>query len=390
MLPAFAADAPIAGSASTRDYSLIGANAQRALEQGLASAQWYQTPIPRKQMKELMRRSDMPAIKDTMIWLGVMLISAAAGVYFWGSWLCIPFWVVYGVLYGSATDSRWHECGHGTAFKTRWMNDVVYQIASFMNMKNPVWYRWSHARHHTDTIIVGRDLEILAMRPPKIISFALDFFGVVYGVNATLTMLRHAAGRVSAEENTFIPASEHSKMIWTARIWVLIHAATITLAITLGSWLPLMIIGLPFFYGVWHATMVGLLQHGGLAENVTDHRLNSRTVYMNPVSRFIYWNMNYHVEHHMFPMVPYHALPKLHELVRHDTPAPTPSIWAGYREMLPVFLRQLREPDYYLRRELPPTANPYQDTPPAPGHGADASRTPSENGIRTPAVAVLS
>ena len=53
--------------------------------------------------------------------------------------------------------------------------------------------------------------------------------------------------------------------------------------------------------------MTGLLQHGGLADNVTDHRLNSRTVYMNPVSRFIYWNMNYHVEHHMFPMVPYHA-----------------------------------------------------------------------------------
>ena len=38
-----------------------------------------------------------------------------------------------------------------------------------------------------------------------------------------------------------------------------------------------------------------------------DHRLNSRTVYMNPISRFIYWNMNYHIEHHMFPMVPYHA-----------------------------------------------------------------------------------
>jgi hypothetical protein len=73
--------------------------------------------------------------------------------------------------------------------------------------------------------------------------------------------------------------------------------------------------------------ITGLLQHGGLADNVIDHRLNSRTVYMNPVSRFIYWNMNYHVEHHMFPMVPYHALPKLHELIKHDLPAPCPSIW---------------------------------------------------------------
>jgi fatty acid desaturase len=50
--------------------------------------------------------------------------------------------------------------------------------------------------------------------------------------------------------------------------------------------------------------MTGHLQHAGLADNVLDHRLNTRTVYMNPLSRYVYWNMNYHVEHHMFPMVP--------------------------------------------------------------------------------------
>ena len=43
-----------------------------------------------------------------------------------------------------------------------------------------------------------------------------------------------------------------------------------------------MVIGLPRMYGAWHHVMTGLLQHGGLADNVTDHRLNSRTVYMNP------------------------------------------------------------------------------------------------------------
>ena len=70
---------------------------------------------------------------------------------------------------------------------------------------------------------------------------------------------------------------------------------------------------LPSIYGGWLYLVFGLTQHAGLAEDVLDHRLNSRTVYMNPVLRFLYWNMNYHVEHHMFPMVPYHALPKLHE-----------------------------------------------------------------------------
>src|SRR2546430_853233 len=70
----------------------------------------------------------------------------------------------------------------------------------------------------------------------------------------------------------------------------------------------------------------GMTQHAGLAENVLDHRLNCRTVYMNPVHRYLYWNMNYHVEHHMFPLVPYHALPQLHELVKDDCPKPYTSI----------------------------------------------------------------
>ena len=93
-------------------------------------------------------------------------------------------------------------------------------------------------------------------------------------------------------------------------------------------------------YGKWHETIVGLTQHAGLAENVTDHRLNTRTVYMNPITRFLYWNMNYHLEHHMFPMVPYHRLKDLHEEIKADLPATTPSIVAAYREIIPVMLRQ--------------------------------------------------
>jgi fatty acid desaturase len=106
--------------------------------------------------------------------------------------------------------------------------------------------------------------------------------------------------------------------------------------------------------------MTGLMQHGGLADDVLDHRMNSRTVYINPVSRFIYWNMNYHVEHHMFPMVPYHALPRLHALIAHDLPAPNRSIREAYSEILPMWFKQLRGEDCFILRRLPDTAKPYR------------------------------
>jgi fatty acid desaturase len=344
-----------------RNYSLLGPDARRAVETGLAAAEWYHSDVPRKEMKALMAREDAPAIRDTLLLYGLMILFAGAGLWLWPSWWSAPFWAAYGVLYGSASDSRWHECGHGTAFRTPWMNNAVYQIASFMIVRNPVTWRWSHARHHTDTIIVGRDPEIAVMRPPAALRLLSNVVGLADAWTGWRRMLLNASGRLDPEEATFIPESEKPKVVRVARVWVAIYALTLWLAFWTQSILPLMVVGLPRLYGAWHHIMTGLLQHGALADNVIDHRLNSRTVLMNPVSRFIYWNMNYHVEHHMFPMVPYHRLPELHARIRDDLPPPTPSIWAGYREMLPVLMRQLGGSDEVLRPSLPGTARPFRD-----------------------------
>ncbi len=343
-----------------RDYSLIGPSARRAAEQGLVAADWYHPDVPRKRMKELMRRSDGRALRDTALWLALLVAAGVGGGVFWGTWLTVPFFIVYGVLYGSATDSRWHESGHGTAFRTSWLNELLYQIASFMNMKEPTFWRWSHARHHTDTIIVGRDREIAAMRPPDAAKLVINVIGLRDAWDTAISVGRHAAGRLTEEEKTFIPESERFRVYREARAWVAIYVLVVAAAIVLHSFLPLMYVGLPTLYGRWLAALFGLSQHAGLAENVLDHRLNARTIYMNPVFRFLYWNMNYHVEHHMFPMVPYHALPQLHAEIAHELPTPYPSLLAAYREIVPTLLRQMREPGYYVRRELPPAAQPFR------------------------------
>ncbi len=343
-----------------RDYSLTGPARDRAIERGLASAEWYHSDIPRDQMKALLQRRNEPALRDTFIWIGLMIICAICGIATWGTVWAIPFFLVYGVLYGSACDSRWHECGHNSAFKTVWMNRSVYVLASFMVMRNPVSWRWSHMRHHVDTFIVGRDPEFSFMRPTSMARKAMMFIGIPDVFQHFAILWRNALGQFSADERDYIPEQQLPQATFWARIFVAIHLGAVALAIATWSLLPLMIIGGPRIYGTWHMVMTGLLQHGGLAEDVLDHRLNSRTVYMNPISRWIYWNMNYHVEHHMFPMVPFHALPKLHELIKHDLPPANTSIIDGYREVISSLKRQRVEPDHYTRKDLPPTAKPYR------------------------------
>ena len=349
-----------------RDYSLYGADAAAAAANGLVTEDWYRTPLDRKVMKGLMRRSDQPATRDSIILFSAMAVFAATAIWLMPSWWALPFWLAYGVIYGSAMDSRWHECGHGTAFKTRWKNAAVYHIACFCMMRDPYCWKFSHARHHSDTIIVGRDPEISIMRPVMMLKMLANLFGLLDARDGVTRMVVHASGRMLADERLYVAEVFYPKTYRTARIWLLIYLAVVGLAIALQSWVPLLLVGLPRLYGAWHMVLCGWLQHGGLADNVLDHRLNSRTVQMNPLSRFIYWNMNYHVEHHMFPLVPYYKLPELQAACAHDFPAPNRSVLAAYAEMLPALWRQRRDADYYVRRSLPSTANPYHDGPLAP------------------------
>lgn len=338
---------------TVRDYSLVGAETPIAIKLGLADANWYKSPVSREEMRELLVRKDGPAIRDTIIWLSLIISSGYLVFLWWGSWFVIFPYFIYSVLYASTSDSRWHESSHGTAFKTDWMNNLLYEIASFMVFRQSTVWRWSHARHHSDTLIRGRDPEIAVPRPPKIRMILLAFVGIRGAIPEMRRTFLHASGRIDPEVATYLPVHEYAKVIFKARIYISIYLMVITIAIFSRSILPLMLIGLPMIFGGWLLPIYGLTQHAALQENVLDHRLNCRTVYMNRIHRFLYWNMNYHVEHHMYPLVPYHALPHLHKLIKDDCPEPYKSITDAFREIIPAIMRQAKDPAYFVERKIP-------------------------------------
>lgn len=338
---------------SRPDYSLTGVNAALAVEKGLAEADWYQCAVPRETMRKLLERRDGPAMRDTALWFGLIFGFGYATYLLWGSWWALLTYMVYSVLYASTSDSRWHESGHGTAFKTDWMNNVLYEVASFMVMRESTVWRWSHNRHHSDTIIVGRDPEIAVPRPPDILAILLSFFNLGVYPKYFRHIVLHSMGRMTADEKTFIPEMEYSTVYRKARVYSALYIAVIGLAIYSRSILPPLFIGFVNLFGTWLLVVYGLTQHTGLAENTLDHRLNCRTVHMNAIHRYLYWNMNYHVEHHMFPLVPYHALPELHTAVKDDCPAPYPSLLSAWREIVPSVLKQIKDPAFHVKRQLP-------------------------------------
>jgi fatty acid desaturase len=107
-----------------------------------------------------------------------------------------------------------------------------------------------------------------------------------------------------------------------SRIYVFLWLFVIIISIYLQSWLPVIMIILPPFYGNTILMICGMTQHAGLADNVKDHRKSTRTVIMNPFISFLYSNMEYHIEHHIFPKIPCHNLKKFHKVVKDQMPKP--------------------------------------------------------------------
>ena len=84
-----------------RDYSLVGRETRRAIESGLAEAEWYKSPVPRDKMRELLVRKNGPAIRDTIIWFGLISGSGYLVFLWWGSWFALFPYIIYSALYAS-------------------------------------------------------------------------------------------------------------------------------------------------------------------------------------------------------------------------------------------------------------------------------------------------
>jgi len=313
---------------------------------------WFSAKIDRKEFKKLIKRSDDVALRDFALWFALLFVSGLGGYLTWGTIWAVPFFAVYGILY-SAADHRHHELSHGTPFKTIWLNNVMFHICAFMTLREGCYYRWSHTRHHSHTLLVGKDPEIAAQRPPRLLAAFSDIFFIADGWTQFKRIARNATGKLTADGQHFVPESEVYKVARASRIYLAIVALVIVAALATQSWLPLMYVVLPRFYGGLLSQIFNYSQHAGLAEDVYDHRLNCRTVVMNPVFSFLYANMNYHIEHHMFPMVPYYNLPKLHEMIKDQCPPAINGMWEAYQEIIPAVFWQNRDPSWFIDRYEP-------------------------------------
>lgn len=322
---------------------------------------WYRTPIPTDVFKRLHQRSDARAMVYTLGFLGVYATTATLAFLSWRNHL--PWYVtvllvfLHGMVASFLTNGM-HELGHGTVFKTKALNEFFCRVLSFLGWLHPDMFTGSHQRHHRYTLHNPDDQEVILPTKLMLKHFLEQGFINVRGFKwMFLYTLRLACGRFEGtwELICFPPEQPQLRTVpvrW-ARCVLIGHVLIAAVSLHYGLWIIPVLVSLTPAYGAWLFFLCNNTQHIGLQDKVPDFRLCCRTVILSPPIAFLFWQMNYHMEHHMFAAVPCYNLKKLHEAVRYDVPPPPVGLVACWRHIISVLRRQAKEPTYQYVAELP-------------------------------------
>ncbi len=290
---------------------------------------FYETArLDEGKLRELLKKENATATARFVLLYAGVLLSAAGLIYLiyagadWYLWL--PVLLLHSLLTGCGLFAAMHETVHQTAFRSRALNKWAARLASLWHVYAPSMFRELHYAHHRHTHVQGLDPEISLGRQPvrSVVYNRLTYIGWLTG----LPLLLFKTGMVVMGA-LGLPESVREKIYPFARAEVRAEIAVESWAIllfnlgigALGFWVD------ASFFALWLGTALG---HSMLAFYVTgehnglpyegDILARTRSMRTSAPVRWLMWNMPYHAEHHAYPAVPFHALPRLHEALKED------------------------------------------------------------------------
>jgi fatty acid desaturase len=321
---------------------------------------WYKSPLSRETLAALNQRSDWQGLLQTLGHLALLGLSGAAA---WHAADHLPvagfglLLFVHGTFFAFLSNA-FHELCHQTVFRTKWLNTLFLNLVSFVSWSNPVMFWASHQEHHKYTLHPPDDLEVVLPQKLTLQSFVRSALVNPWDFVFRLKLVtRLCFGRVEGRwEEVLFPDTavvpRRSLFNW-ARLTLVGHLLIVIVSLSFGFWQVPVLFTLAPFYGGWLQYLCNNTQHAGLQDNVPDFRLCTRTFLTNRFVRFLYWHMNYHIEHHMYAAVPCYNLGKLHTAIHSDLPHCPVGLVAAWREIIPILQRQKVDPQFQFVAQLP-------------------------------------
>jgi fatty acid desaturase len=201
--------------------------------------------------------------------------------------------------------------------------------------------RIMHFTHHKFTNVPDKDPELMGAAksetPDTLARFLWSLSAIPYWLRRLSSLAKNFCGNVRDEH--YMSGREKAMVIREARLHVYVYALVAVVSVRLESWIAVHYWLLPLLLTKPLHHIQNIVEHTGmpLGDDVT---VNTRTIHVNPILRWMCWNMQYHCAHHLFAAVPFYNLPSLDR----ELSAVQRSVFPGYVAAALDVIHRSRDP----------------------------------------------
>jgi fatty acid desaturase len=276
--------------------------------------------LTREELSGLMEIRHGRVVFDMVLFWVAILGSLEAALYFHSWWVSVLVFLIIGCLQ-NALITWTHEASHCSLHRNRKINDWIADLflagPGGISVKQ---YRWHHVNHHKYLGDPEKEIELVAwlcLRGGNLFAqIAKHLLG-----GAALAIVRRKQ-RFSQPDSPHRPPPPRSLPAWIGFIGV--NGALFAMCALQGQWwLYFLLWVLPLFtIAMLISNFRTIVEHQASADVCDLGRVPmtnfTRMIETNPIERFLIAPVGfyYHLEHHLYPSVPYHRLGELRRLLK--------------------------------------------------------------------------
>lgn len=219
-----------------------------------------------------------------------------------------------------------HEGTHDLISRRKWLNETLsWFTLGLVGISRAAHREFHHDHHRQPHEAADPEFQLFDRVVHRVPGWAylLIPFAAAAGVNAY-------PFRVAK------PPEVRRRVVLDLALCGVLHGA---LLLVLGIRTYLLFVVAPMFTGLLGATVVrSICEHHAVPEG--DEWTNARSIETNPVVGFLWSNVNHHLEHHLFPGVPFHELPALRRLLAEEYVRRGAHVERGYLRTTLALLRE--------------------------------------------------
>jgi fatty acid desaturase len=223
---------------------------------------------------------------------------------------CVPLYLLAAAaLHGISLFT--HEAVHGTLCSNAKWNAALGAVCAWPVLQNFAAYRVLHLRHHDHLGLPGDPDHYNNYTHWSWLLFLMHWGRLIIGYPAYIVAIPILAFRQGNARERFWILFEVASVI---ALVVAVLLSPISRGLLIHAWL------IPMVFINTLVNVRGMSQHTFL-ENQSDTILGTRSILTNRLTAFFMCNENYHLEHHLYPGVPWYNLPRLHRALKADLAA---------------------------------------------------------------------